>query len=121
MTHTTGTTPLPRYQCHKKVWALKIKAIDTEKLPEWVGVTCRGSSAFQAACNACERCEWEREHGPKLKTLITPEDAGYGPFQVEPSFMEKHQPQVGGYYVIYEDGYVSFSPAAAFEDGYTRI
>ncbi|MCK9988658.1 MAG: hypothetical protein AzoDbin1_05130 [Azoarcus sp.] len=28
---------------------------------------------------------------------------------------------VGGYYVVYEDGYKSFSPAIAFESGYTRI
>lgn len=28
---------------------------------------------------------------------------------------------VGGYYVRYEDGYESWSPAKAFEDGYTRI
>lgn len=27
----------------------------------------------------------------------------------------------GGYYVRYEDGYESWSPAKAFEEGYTRI
>ncbi len=27
--------------------------------------------------------------------------------------------EVGGYYVVYEDGYKSFSPAGAFESGYT--
>ena len=30
-------------------------------------------------------------------------------------------PHVGGYYVLYEDGYESFSPAKAFEEGYTRF
>ena len=30
-------------------------------------------------------------------------------------------PRVGGYYVVYADGYASFSPSKAFEDGYTRI
>ena len=34
---------------------------------------------------------------------------------------KKYDPQVGGYYVVYEDGYVSFSPADAFEAGYTKI
>jgi len=29
-------------------------------------------------------------------------------------------PSVGDYIVIYEDGYKSWSPAKAFEDGYTR-
>jgi hypothetical protein len=28
---------------------------------------------------------------------------------------------IGGYYVVYEDGYKSFSPASAFENGYTRL
>lgn len=31
----------------------------------------------------------------------------------------KHQPKIGGYYVVYEDGYTSYSPAEAFESGYT--
>ena len=30
-------------------------------------------------------------------------------------------PEVGGYYVVYEDGYKSFSPAGAFESGYTPL
>jgi hypothetical protein len=38
-----------------------------------------------------------------------------------PEWHEKHKPHVGGYYVVYEDGYKSFSPAKAFEDGYSRI
>lgn len=29
--------------------------------------------------------------------------------------------KVGGYYVVYEDGYESWSPAEAFEKGYTLI
>jgi hypothetical protein len=28
---------------------------------------------------------------------------------------------IGGYLVIYEDGYQSWSPAEAFEEGYTRL
>lgn len=32
----------------------------------------------------------------------------------------KHKPQIGGYYVQYSDGYTSYSPAKAFEDGYTE-
>lgn len=35
--------------------------------------------------------------------------------------MAKHKPVAGGYFVVYEDGYESFSPAKAFEEGYTRI
>lgn len=51
--------------------------------------------------------------------LITPEDAGYAAFEVSAEYMEKHQPKPGGYYIVYTDGYKSFSPAEAFEDGYT--
>lgn len=36
-------------------------------------------------------------------------------------WLHKHNPQPGGYLVVYKDGYESFSPAEAFEDGYTRI
>lgn len=52
---------------------------------------------------------------------ITPEDKGYGEFLVERAYIDKHNPQPGGYYVVYDDGYKSFSPAKAFEDGYTRV
>jgi hypothetical protein len=33
----------------------------------------------------------------------------------------KHNPKAGGYYVVYEDGYTSYSPAEAFESGYSKI
>lgn len=38
--------------------------------------------------------------------------------EVTAEWFAKHEPHVGGYYVVYEDGYTSFSPAAAFESGY---
>ncbi len=81
---------MPKYQCHKKVWALKIANLvsyaDTDG-----GVWCY------------------------------PADEGYARFVLDRAFMEKHKPVDGGYYVVYDDGYKSFSPAKAFEDGYTRI
>lgn len=46
---------------------------------------------------------------------------GGGFMEVEPDYIKKHKPVAGGYYVVYKDGYKSFSPADAFEDGYTRI
>lgn len=33
----------------------------------------------------------------------------------------KPKPEVGWYFVQYEDGYTSFSPAQAFEEGYTAV
>lgn len=63
-------------------------------------------------------------HALKIKAVgvnnITPEEDGYAIFLVEPEYILKHDPQPGGYYVVYEDGYKSFSPADAFESGYTR-
>jgi len=40
---------------------------------------------------------------------------------VTAEYIERHKPVVGGYWVQYEDGYQSFSPARAFEDGYTLV
>ncbi|UCZ75334.1 hypothetical protein LHK94_20490 [Dickeya zeae] len=39
----------------------------------------------------------------------------------ERGYIEKHNPQPGGYFVLYEDGYQSYSPAGAFEAGYSRL
>lgn len=49
------------------------------------------------------------------------EEEGYDPIVVNHMFMLKHAPKAGGYYVIYADGYASWSPAEAFEAGYTRL
>lgn len=43
------------------------------------------------------------------------------PILVDDAYLAKHNPQPGGYYVVYDDGYASYSPAQAFESGYTRI
>ena len=53
--------------------------------------------------------------------MITPEESMYAPFKVDYDYMHKHKPEVGGYYVVYKDGYKSFSPAEAFESGYEKI
>jgi len=43
-----------------------------------------------------------------------------GDMRVECSadWMHKHSPKIGGYYVVYDDNYTSFSPCKAFENGY---
>jgi hypothetical protein len=112
---------LPRYQCHKEVRALKIAAITPEELPKFTGSICRGSIMLGSACGFCERCKHERKYGPKLGAVITPANQAYAPFEVSGDYMHKHKPVVGGYFVIYEDGYQSFSPAKAFEDGYSLM
>ena len=51
-------------------------------------------------------------------TFVNP---SYAPTTVSGYFMRKYSPRDGGYYVRYEDGSVSFSPADAFESGYTPV
>ena len=80
---------MPKYQSHKKVWALKIKEL---------GFAPEGHGA-----------------------IIIPENKRYAEFLVNNDYCNKHKPEAGGYYVVYEDGYKSFSPAQAFESGYTEI
>ena len=52
--------------------------------------------------------------------LMTPEDTKYAPLVLDAEYVAKHKPQAGGYFVVYADGYRSWSPAKAFEDGYAR-
>lgn len=89
---------MPRYKCHKEVHALKIGAL----MPD--------STIAQREGRETTGGLW-----------IEPADARYGPFHVPREYADKHKPEVGGYYVVYADGYRSFSPAKAFEDGYTRV
>lgn len=71
----------------------------------------------------CYKCHKE-VHALKIIAVmgdaIIPEQ-GFTPFKVSREYLEKHKPEAGGYYVVYADGYKSFSPAEAFESGYTRI
>jgi hypothetical protein len=84
----TDTPGLPRYQCHKQVWALKISAILHDEFGAAV-ISADGGTGFSV--------------------------------RVDTAYVEKHKPAAGGYWVKYDDGYQSYSPAAAFEAGYTRI
>jgi hypothetical protein len=91
-------TPLPQYQSHKKVWALKIEEV--VKAP------------YDEAA---------RESPDIVDAFIVPEEKRFAPIPVNKEFMSKHAPKAGGYLVFYADGYRSFSPAKAFEEGYTRL
>lgn len=95
---------MPKYRSHKKVWALKIKSIEIN--PRDTSKDVNGMSD---------------PNEPGRIGTITPEDDNYAPFHIDEAYIAKHKPQEGGYYIVYEDGYKSFSPAEAFEGGYTRI
>ena len=43
----------------------------------------------------------------------------YRSVQVDADYLNRHRPQSGGYFVLYEGGYISWSPADVFEAGYT--
>lgn len=48
-------------------------------------------------------------------------EAGFDPLAISAEVYAKHQPRAPGVWVWYEDGYQSFSPTAAFEDGYSLL
>ena len=53
---------------------------------------------------------------------IAPADKGYAVFTTKPGWAERFTGgDDPGYYVMYADGFDSWSPTKAFEDGYTRI
>ena len=83
---------LPQYQCFKKVWALKIREIR----------------------------DAEADGGNEVD-LVFEEQKLYAPIRVTKKWVEDKNAESGGYYVVYADGYKSFSPAKAFEEGYARI
>lgn len=53
--------------------------------------------------------------------LIVPMEQGIEPIRVPYEWQDKHGAKPGGYFVRYADGYESFSPARAFEEGYTAV
>lgn len=59
---------------------------------------------------------------PDDAVVLHLDDPELGDIPVTKNFewCRKHNPEAGGYFVRYEDGYESFSPKEAFEAGYTR-
>jgi hypothetical protein len=86
---------LPLYQCHKQVHALKLARVTYS--------------------NPCAEDPFGK------RGVLIPSDNAFAPIFVSAEYMEKNDPKAGGYYVVYADGYESYSPAHAFEEGYTPI
>ena len=82
---------LPLYQCHKQVRACKISRVHVYRETD--------EDTF----------------------FLTPEDINLMTIEVDVDFFDRHKPKAGGYYIVYADGYESYSPAEAFESGYSRI
>lgn len=86
--------------------------METKQIPQY---QCHKTvSAFKIA-------EIKHHVGQPLEVTLIPEDEGIKPVVVGQKYMDRHQPEVGGYFVIYEDGYVSYSPGAVFEAGYSLV
>lgn len=86
---------LPEYICHKVVRAVRIADLEVLSATDGEGDT-------------------------EPAAVITPADRIFAPFTVSKEYCAKHKPHAGGYFVLYNDGYQSFSPAKAFEDGYKQ-
>lgn len=84
---------MPRYKCHKEVWALAIQMVMIDHAID----------------------------GDISAVWLVPVDKRYDKFEVSVDWYKKHDLSVGGYYVVYSDGYRSWSPAKAFEEGYTLL
>lgn len=93
-TNAVPSAPMPQYRSHKIVSALKIKSVEPDADSPYAYETAR---------------------------VLTFVDGNYAPLRVEEHYVLKHNPQAGGYYVVYDDGYASWSPGDVFEAGYTRI
>jgi hypothetical protein len=92
---------LPEYQCHKRVKAIQIHGVVTDAERASIENRATDGGVYLLFRPAGEQKDFEIR-----------EDAEY---------LKKHNPQPGGYYVVYEDGYRSFSPAGAFESGYSPV
>ena len=52
---------------------------------------------------------------------IAPKEAGYAPFKTRAGWADRFEGDENdlGVYVVYKDGFTSWSPTAAFESGYS--
>lgn len=88
---------LPLFQCTKKVHAVKISEIYTN-----VNITSKNGDITH-------------------NNIVIYSVNSYSYIVISKEYYEKFKPYPGGYYVVYEDGYESFSPKEAFENGYFEI
>jgi hypothetical protein len=86
-------TDLPLYQSRSTVRALKIKSFEAPPLD---GRPLDGSA------------------------ILVPEDEGFEPFAISAEYIEDHDPQPGGYYIVFDTGYATYKPAHIFEYSYVR-
>jgi hypothetical protein len=84
------TKEMPLYTCHKRVRALEIKEVHHFRI--------------------------DVANGAAVRTIVF-EDRS---LDLPADMFTRYIPVSGDFYVVYEDGYESFSPRNAFLDGYTE-
>lgn len=99
----SGKPSLPRWKCHKVVEAFKIDNVEPLLVRPGSDDTCEAAILYGFGYEA------------KVKNGYLKRNAKFGMTAIILDSL------IGGYYVRYEDGYESFSPADIFESGYTRI
>jgi hypothetical protein len=102
MSNSTASREMPRYQSHKIVHALKLRAVIFD----------------------IDQAKAEKRETDGSITLFPEDDKTYTPFKEnERGFVSRVKATVEdpGYFVVYDDGYKSWSPTKAFEEGYTKI
>lgn len=119
-----AATAMPKYRCHKEVWALKITEVRIPDVPcaKPIGTTTCGYSVMNHT--RYNGSPMDHEFTPpagilEVSPVLAFDNDTFTP--VTPHYIRKHKPEAGGYFIQYEDGYKSFSPAEPFESGYTRI
>jgi len=85
---------MPRYICHKRVWALEIASV--------------GNYSYTQ--------EPTPNHALVREVCFADQTNAKIPDEV----FRRYVPQPGDFYIVYEDGYKSFSPRKQFLDGYVR-
>lgn len=92
---------MPRYQSHKKVWALEIANISENE--------------------SAERPKTGEPLTQHPGYMLTFAEQGYAPKSVQYNVVSRYFPQPGDFFVVYDDGYESISPRKPFLDGYMRL
>lgn len=57
--------------------------------------------------------------GTGLIRVAIPGEPGYAEITPEHQWWMRNDPRIGGYFVVYEGGFTSYSPPEPFKSGYT--
>jgi len=96
---------IPRYTCYKQVSAFQIARIHAQEKGTADGT--KADPRYIGGLLVAQKTEY-----------VLTDSTGKFTAVVSDAFYSKHEPEIGGYFVRYDDNYESFSPAAAFEGGY---